>query len=388
MGSKVEKTCKLDDVDKPVIVFAGGGTAGHVNPLLSTISALQATGEPFTALVVGTEEGLESELVPAAGLELMTIPRLPMPRRPSPDLVKLPTRLHRVVKLLESTFTERQVSALVGFGGYVSAPAYLAARRLDLPFVVHEQNARPGMANKLGAHWATAVALTFPFTPLKARKGITRLTGLPLRPQILDLASKLRVESSRLQARAEAARFFSLSPDCPTVLVTGGSLGAVFLNQTLPEALAALPVPNLQVLHLTGKGKDSPVRDFVAAHQLEQRYRVLDYLSEMHHALALADVVVCRAGAATVAENSALGIPALYVPLPVGNGEQTLNALGVVQAEGALMLNQRKASSEAMLPLLETMLDPAKNAQMRAQALASGTTAGAENLAKLILEVS
>ena len=163
----------------------------------------------------------------------------------------------------------------------------------------------------------------------------------------------------------------------------------MFLNQTLPTALAQVSgnFPDLQVVHLTGKDKDKPVKQFVSEAGLQQNYKVLDYLSEMHHALALADAVVCRAGAATVAENSALGLPALYVPLPVGNGEQSLNALSVVESGGAFLLNQKKAKPTEVAVLIERMLDPAKNPEMRQAAASAGTTKGAANLAKLIQEV-
>lgn len=374
---------------RTVIVFAGGGTAGHVNPLLSTVSALRATGVEFEPLVLGTVEGLESELVPAAGLELVTIPRLPMPRRPSSDLMKLPLRLHQTVKQLEELFKQREVAGLVGFGGYVSTPGYMAARRLKVPFVIHEQNARPGMANKLGSRWADVVAVTFPGTPLRAHRGRTEVTGLPLRPSVLELSHRLATEKGRREARVEGAKFFGLSADKPTVLVTGGSLGALFLNQTLPTSMTQVAriMPDIQVIHLTGKGKDAVVKQFVAEAGLERTYKVLDYLTEMHHALAVADAVVCRAGAATVAENSALGIPALYIPLPVGNGEQDLNALSTVEAGGAFMLHQKKATPGELAGLIGTMLEPEKNASMRRGALAAGTTKGGENLARLIQEV-
>lgn len=245
------------------------------------------------------------------------------------------------------------------------------------------------MANKLGARWANTVALTFPGTPLKALHGKTEVTGLPLRPEILDLTARLGDSEARVLARAAAADFFGLDAGRPTVLVTGGSLGALFLNQTLPSALLKVSetVPDLQVVHLTGKGKAAEVSDFVTESGLGDRYKVLDYLTEMHHALALADAVVCRAGAATVAENSALGIPALYVPLPVGNGEQALNARGVVEASGAFLLNQKKADPTAVAESVAAMLDPERNAAMRASAAVAGTTRGAANLAELIKEV-
>lgn len=379
----------MKDNSKPVIVFAGGGTAGHVNPLLSTIAALQASGLEFTPLVVGTAEGLESELVPGAGHELLTIPRLPMPRRPSPDLVRLPVRMRRVVASLEDTYRQRQVRMVVGFGGYVSTPAYFAAKRLRIPIIIHEQNARPGLANRVGACYSSGVALTFPGTRLKSKHGKTQVVGLPLRPAILELAEQLETAAGRETARAQAAEFFRLDPQKSTVLVTGGSLGAQRLNEILPDALAAILAANskAQVIHLTGKGKDQPVRDFVAAHKLERRYLVLDYLTEMHRALALADAVVCRAGAATVAENTALRLPTLYIPLPIGNGEQALNANSVVEAGGAFLLDQKELTAAKATEMLSTMLDPAQNAAMREAAAQVGTTRGGADLSAMIREV-
>lgn len=379
----------MSDISKPVIVFAGGGTAGHVNPLLVTIAALQSTELDFEPLVVGTSEGLESELVPAAGYELLTIPRLPMPRRPSSDLVRLPVRMRHVVASLRDTFQARGVRLVVGFGGYVSTPVYFAAKRLGIPIVIHEQNARPGLANRVGSRYAAGVGLTFEGTGLKAKHGETRVVGLPLRPSILELARQLEMPLTRDAARAEAADFFGLPASHPTVLITGGSLGAQRLNEVLPGALLRVfqENPTAQVIHLTGKGKDGPVRDFVAEHHLEQRYQVRDYLTEMHYGLALADCVVCRAGAATVAENTALAIPTLYVPLPIGNGEQALNAQGVVNAAGAFLLDQKKLTEQAAAELLVRLLDPEQNAAMRAAAAQVGTTHGAENLCALILTV-
>lgn len=379
----------MSDISKPVIVFAGGGTAGHVNPLLATIAALQSTELDFEPLVVGTSEGLESELVPAAGYELLTIPRLPMPRRPSSDLVRLPVRMRHVVASLRDTFQARGVRLVVGFGGYVSTPVYFAAKRSGIPIVIHEQNARPGLANRVGSRYAAGVGLTFEGTGLKAKHGETRVVGLPLRPSILELARQLEMPLTRDAARAEAAEFFGLPAPHPTVLITGGSLGAQRLNEVLPGALLRVfqENPTAQVIHLTGKGKDGPVQDFVAEHHLERRYQVRDYLTEMHYGLALADCVVCRAGAATVAENTALAIPTLYVPLPIGNGEQALNAQGVVNAAGAFLLDQKQLTEQAAAELLVRLLDPEQNAAMRVAAAQVGTTHGAENLCALILTV-
>lgn len=333
------------------IVLAGGGTAGHVNPLLAT--ALTLRERNFTVDVLGTREGLESDLVPAAGLELSVIDKAPFPRRPNLEALRFPRKWRRAVAACEDVV--RGAECVVGFGGYVSTPAYRAATRLGVPIVIQEQNARPGLANRVGARSAALLALTFDNTPLVARQGRTEVTGLPLRPAIAQLAQKRLDPSLARQARVEAAARLEVNPDLPTLLITGGSLGALSLNRALSQAAERLP-EGVQVIHLTGRGKDGPVREAIRAAGVEERWLVCDYLKTMEDALALADLVVCRSGAGTVAEMTALGLPCVYVPLPIGNGEQRLNAHGHVESGGAILvedsdLNAKYAASR-VFPLL------------------------------------
>ncbi|MBS5103003.1 MAG: glycosyltransferase, partial [Rothia mucilaginosa] len=266
------------------VVMAGGGTAGHVNPLLATAAQLRESGAEV--VVLGTSAGLESDLVPAAGFPLVEIPRVPLPRRPSLAFFTLPSRFSDAVKRCSRALEGADV--LVGFGGYVSTPAYIAAKRAGVPIVIHEQNARPGLANKVGARNAAVVALTFPSTPLSARSGKTVVTGLPLRAAIADLASRREDAQGAAQARREAAERLGVNPDVPTLLVTGGSLGALHVNESMTGAADALP-EGAQVVHLTGRGKDEPVRAAVEAAGLSDRWHVIDYLTTMEDALAVAD---------------------------------------------------------------------------------------------------
>lgn len=313
------------------ILLAGGGTAGHVNPLLAVAAELRRRDPQARVTVLGTSEGLESQLVPEAGLPLVVVPRVPMPRRPTPEWFGLPGRLRGAVRAADRAILDARVEVVVGFGGYVSTPAYLAAHARRLPIVVHEQNARPGVANRLGARWATRVAVTFPGTRLPRAV----VTGLPLRPAVVGLLAARQADPQGTRARAAAD--LGLAPDLPTLLVTGGSLGAVSLNTAVAAAAADL-LDGAQVLHLTGAGKAEAVRAAVRGVPGAERYHVREYLTEMEQALAVADVVVCRAGAGTVSELTALGLPAVYVPLPVGNGEQRFNAAAVVQAGGGLLV--------------------------------------------------
>ncbi|WP_235912243.1 undecaprenyldiphospho-muramoylpentapeptide beta-N-acetylglucosaminyltransferase [Ruania zhangjianzhongii] len=364
-----------------VFVLAGGGSAGHVNPMLATAAELRRRRPDAELVLLGTAEGLEAELVPAAGFELTEIEKVPLPRRPSMDALRFPRRWRSATATARAAI--EGAAAVVGFGGYVATPAYLAGRSAGVPIVVHEQNARPGLANRLGARWAAAVGITFDGTPLPK----ARLVGLPLRPAIADL---VRDRATDAVARSVAgAQFCGLDPERTTVLVTGGSLGAARLNATIPLVATALVEAGAQVLHLTGKGKSAGVLELLGAApaQVSAHYHVREYLTEMEQALACADLVISRAGAGMVSELAALGIPAVYVPLPIGNGEQRLNARPVVSAGGGLLVEDSELSStwlrEHLLPLA---IDAGLRARMGAEAAGAGITDGAARLADLVLE--
>ena len=303
-----------------VHLLAGGGTAGHVNPLLAVADRLRERNPDDTVLVLGTAEGLESRLVPARGYELLTIAKVPFPRRPNRAALAFPARFRASIDDVRTIIEERGVDVVVGFGGYVSTPAYLAARKLGIPVVIHEANAKPGLANRLGARWASAVGVAFRGTPLPGAVPV----GMPLRKEIESL--------DRRAERTEAARYFDLDADRPVLLATGGSLGARRINATMVASAEVLTGTGWQVLHITGA--KSEVSDPGLA-----GYRMVEYADRMDLALAIADLAVSRAGAATVSELAALGIPAVYIPYPVGNGEQRFNAAEVVEAGGGILVD-------------------------------------------------
>lgn len=365
------------------IVLAGGGTAGHVNPLLATADVLRDRGAEV--LVIGTREGLEADLVPSAGFHMETIAKVPLPRRPSPALLSLPVRLRRTVEQCRDLMEGADV--LVGFGGYVSTPAYLAARSAGIPVVIHEQNARPGLANRVGACFAHVVALTFASTPLKSRKGQTVVTGLPLRRAVAELARDRRDPQAAQRRRLHAAQRFDLDPHARTLLVTGGSLGALHINDALTAAASALP-EGVQVIHLTGKGKDTAVREAISSEGLEERWRVVDYLTTMEDALALADAAVCRSGAGTVAEMTALGLPCVYVPLPIGNGEQRLNAADHVASGGAILVDDADFDADVVRERVFPLLLSSELDSMRAASTDLGHVDAAAELSDLIVDLA
>jgi UDP-N-acetylglucosamine--N-acetylmuramyl-(pentapeptide) pyrophosphoryl-undecaprenol N-acetylglucosamine transferase len=322
------------------VVLAGGGTAGHIEPALALADALRQADKSISVTCLGTERGLENRLVPLRGYELELMPAVPLPRSLSPKYLTVPGRLagaiHAVGKVLEKT----NADVLVGFGGYVSAPAYLAARRHDVPIVVHEANPRPGIANRLGARMTTHVYTGHP----DARLRNARYIGIPIRRQIAEL--------DRLALGDEARGHFGLRTDMPVLLVTGGSQGARSLNRALAGAVDAIRAAGVQVLHVTGPKNTSKL----APPAGKAPYVAVPYVDRMDLAYAAADFALCRAGAMTCAELTAVGLPAAYVPLPIGNGEQRLNAMPIVQQGGGMIVDDAELTPEwitsSLLPVL------------------------------------
>ncbi|HEY8457926.1 MAG TPA: undecaprenyldiphospho-muramoylpentapeptide beta-N-acetylglucosaminyltransferase [Actinopolymorphaceae bacterium] len=335
------------------IVLAGGGSAGHISPALALAAALRRTDPEIGLTFLGTEEGLEARLVPQAGYELAFIPRVPLPRDLTPRLLTVPGRLAEAVRVAAGVISRVDADVVVGMGGYVAMPAYLAARRLRVPVVVHEQNARPGIANRFAARFVTThVAVSFPGTPLRHAKYL----GLPIRREIATL--------DRAAKRAEARAAFGLDPDRPTLLVTGGSQGAVRLNQAVAGAAASLAEAGIQVLHATGRAHQvAPDRPADAS--TLPPYVAVPYIERMDLAYAAADLAVTRAGANTVTELAVVGLPAVFVPYPVGNGEQRFNAQPVVDAGGGLLVDDADLTSEWVRKhVVGLITDPGKLAAM------------------------
>lgn len=347
-------------------LLAGGGTAGHVNPLLAVADGLRDRDPESIVLVLGTKEGLEARLVPERGYELLNVDKVPFPRRPNTQAAAFPGRLRKAIAQVRAHIREHHVDIVVGFGGYASAPAYLAARREKVPFVVHEANAKPGLANVLGARRASGIGVAFGGTRLKG----SEVVGMPLRREIVDL--------DRTAMRSEAATHFGLDAARPVLLVFGGSLGAQRLNEALAGSWGDVLAAGWQLLHVTGERSDLPDPGVSG-------YVVRRYVDRMDLAFALADLIVSRAGAATVSEVSALGIPAVYVPYAVGNGEQRLNAASAVASGAAILLEDGGFTGdsvrETIVPLL---VDAERSARMAAAAEHVGTRTGTENVIAMI----
>ncbi len=382
------------------IVLAGGGTAGHVNPLLAVADAIKNREPEAHVSVIGTAVGLEKNLVPQAGYELDTIEKVPFPRKPNLDALKFPIRWLREKRKVANILNKRKANIVVGFGGYAAAPVYSQAHSQHIPIVIHEQNAKAGMANKLGARWAAKIGTVYENTGLHASKSaeIERV-GLPLRPAIAKLCEKFAEDCD--SACVQGACKLGLDPRKPIILVTGGSLGAKSINLSVAKASKDL-LKYSQIIHLTGRAKSKEVRDIVAKQVGESQindispenagkgdYHIAEYLERIDWAFACADLVICRSGAGTVAEISALGLPAVYVPLPIGNGEQRFNAEPVVKAGGAVIVNDADFTEEWLCNEGLALLKDEKRLQnMRENAWKYGIRNAADVMAKRILEIA
>lgn len=374
------------------VVLAGGGSAGHIEPALALADALRAADSGIQVTCLGTQRGLETRLVPLRGYELELIPAVPLPRSVTPQLLTVPGRLAGAVHATGKILDRVHADVLVGFGGYVATPAYLAAKRHNVPIVVHEANPSAGIANRLGSHLTTYVFTGHPETKLRNSKYL----GLPIRRQIADL--------DRFALGDKARAHFGLRPDLPVLLVFGGSQGAKSINRALAGAASAIRSAGVQILHVTGPknlgeaqtadgsltagGILSDPMLSGAAQANAVPYVALPYVDRMDLAYAAADFALCRAGAMTCAELTAVGLPAAYVPLPIGNGEQRLNALPIVQRGGGLLVEDAELTADwiktSLLPVL-TNIDQV--AGMSEAAAALGRKDADRWLAKAVIEI-
>ena len=360
----------------PSVVLAGGGTSGHTSPLIATAAELQRLRPDVRVTAVGTARGLETRVVPAAGLTLELIPPVPLPRRPGLDQALVGVRLWQAVAAAAALLRRVEADVVLGFGGYVSTPVYLAARRLGLPLVLHEQNALPGLANKLAARLTRHVYTSFPGTPLPHAEYL----GLPLRRAITEL--------DRDSARAGARTRAGLDPDRATLLVSGGSQGAASINRAVLGAREALLAAGIQVLHVLGPknltDETQPSRDPATG----AGYHPVAYVDAMEDAYAAADLMLGRCGASTVLETAAVGLPAVFVPYPHGNGEQARNAALVVEAGGGLLLADAACSPAWVTSTVPALLADADRLRGMTDALHGvARVDAASELARRTLEV-
>jgi UDP-N-acetylglucosamine--N-acetylmuramyl-(pentapeptide) pyrophosphoryl-undecaprenol N-acetylglucosamine transferase len=354
-------------------VLSGGGTAGHINPALALAEELSARG--WEVLFAGTPNGVEARLVAEAGIPFTPFEASGFNRRHPLTAIKGVAAIEKSARAAMKWFDGIRPDVVVGFGGYVSIPVGRAALKRRIPLVIHEQNSIMGLANKYLAKHAEAVCLTYG-QAADAASGARRIveTGNPVRSSVLAAT------------RAQGREYLQIGEDALVLLVFGGSLGARHINEALCAMKdALLGIEGLHVVHITGPAELDSVEEALALSDEQRvRWRVCGYESRMGDVLAAADAVVSRAGASSLAEISALGIPALLIPFPFATGDhQTMNARAYVEAGCASML----ADSEVGTPrFAEQVLALVQDGQLRAQMRAAAAQQKTRDAAKLLAD--
>lgn len=310
-------------------VIAAAGTGGHVFPALAVARALVAAGVDREEVIFFGGDRMEAEAIPAAGFPFERFPLAALRRSLSPRNLGLPLVIGRAARAMAASLREHGARAVLGMSGYVTVPAFLAARRAGLPFFLQEQNAVPGLAARFAARGARAVFVGLPGPAERLRRAV--VTGNPLRAELA------RFDRESLAATARAR--YGLPAGVPVLGVLGGSLGARVLNQAVPEVIAARPDGPLAIIHLAGR-EAAEVSPMASASSLP--WRCLAFEGEMQFFYAAADLVLCRAGAMTISELGATGTPSVLVPLErVG---QQHNAAALAAAGGAVVVGQAQVA--------------------------------------------
>ncbi|MDF1487903.1 undecaprenyldiphospho-muramoylpentapeptide beta-N-acetylglucosaminyltransferase [Tessaracoccus caeni] len=356
------------------VVLAGGGTAGHTSPMIATAKAFEAMAPGSSVVCIGTPRGLETRVVPAAGLELALVHPVPLPRKPGLEMLKTPFKLALSTGQAVRVLRKAKADVLIGFGGYASTPAYLAAWLCRVPVVVHEANKLAGIANKVGARFAKFVGITFAATRIQG----AQLVGMPMARSI----------THPVVGREEARRFFGLDEHRPTLLISGGSQGALALNQATLDARETLLAAGIQMLHAIGP-KNFTEDDVVVEHASGARYVPVEFIDDMAVAYSAADLMLGRAGAGTVMETAVSGLPVIFVPLPWGNGEQGKNAAELVAAGGGILIPETELTAERLATTVRGLVDePGALERMAKICRDMYPSDAAENLARVALDLA
>lgn len=345
------------------VILTGGGTGGHIYPALAIAQGLLARDAETKILYVGIREGMEARLVPEAGLAFSGISGKGLPRKLSLDTLKV---LGQSVKALWETkaiLREFHPDLVVGTGGYVSGPVVLTAALFNIPTLLHEQNALPGITNRLLARVVRRVMVTFPESLAHfGGKKKPEIVGLPVRQEIGKVS------------RAEGAKHFGFRADHRTLLVTGGSRGARSLNRAMIDVLENLAQdPTLQVIWATGKlTYEETIQGLEKRGIVWKRpeWRIMEYLKDMPEALACSDLYIGRAGAASLAELMIAGVPSLLIPYPfAAENHQEHNAQALVQAGAARIILDSELEGKRLYKEVEELTSqPALLAKMGAAA--------------------
>jgi UDP-N-acetylglucosamine--N-acetylmuramyl-(pentapeptide) pyrophosphoryl-undecaprenol N-acetylglucosamine transferase len=359
------------------ILFAGGGTGGHLFPALAVAEEIRLRRPDIRIVFVGTRERIEARLVPRHGFEFHPIRVTGLRRRLTADNLLVPVRAAGAVLQSLRLMRGLRPAVVVGTGGYVCGPVGAAAVLAGVPLVLHEQNSIPGMTTRMLAGRATEVHVTFGTTRNHLRRqDNVRLTGNPVRRALGTVS------------RADAAARFGFRPDCPTLLVFGGSLGARSINDAVLQTLPRIGIPDLQVLWQTGEGDEEGMRNGIAG-VTGGTVRIQGFIDDMEYAYGCCDLALCRAGATTLAELTRTGVPSVLVPYPfAADDHQTANARTLADAGAAEMLTDAELPQRLGEVLARLLRDPARLGAMSSVAQSLGRPDATGVLATAVLAIA
>lgn len=339
------------------IILSGGGTGGHIYPAVAVAEALKRRfGDGVEILFVGAEGKMEMEKVPALGYRIVGLPIAGLQRRMDWHNLAVPFKVLKSVSMAKKTIREFGADAVVGFGGYASAPVLWAAQRLGVPTVIQEQNSYAGLTNKILAKRAKRICVAYEGMERFFPAGRITMTGNPLRGRF----------SKEGADRGEALEYYGFTPDLPVVLVVGGSLGTRSLNEMMKAWILALEGADapVQVIWQTGKYYEREMREFLAQHPTANIWQGT-FIDRMDYAYAAADLVVSRSGACTVSELCLVAKPTLFVPSPnVAEDHQTKNARALADKGAALLIPDSEAVARVMDEVVGLLKDPARLSEL------------------------
>ena len=323
---------------KPHVLIMAGGTGGHVFPAIAVADELRSRGVEVSWM--GTQAGMESRIVPNAGIPIHYIKVSGLRGNGVLGWLMAPFKLTVAILQAMAIVSKIKPVTVLGMGGFASGPGGVAAWLLRRPLVLHEQNAIIGMTNKLLSHFATRVMEAFPGT---FNDKLAEHVGNPIRKDIFDLPEP----AVRYKDRQGAMR----------ILIIGGSLGAKALNETVPKAIAQLPGSmSIEVKHQCGRNHLNDTRDVYQ--QSNVNADVVEFIDDMADAYSLADLVICRAGALTISELAAVGVPAIFIPFPFAvDDHQTLNARYMVEVGAAKLMQQKDMTATSLSECLQELIN-------------------------------
>lgn len=362
------------------VVFAGGGTGGHLYPALSIAEAVKRRRAEADILFIGTEGKIEARVVPAHGFAFRPIRISGFARQLSVETLTFPARVIGAVWQSRAILREFKPDVVVGTGGYVCGPPLAAGILLGIPTLIQEQNGYPGVTTRLLATRATEVHLTFE----SSRRHLKRtdnvyVTGNPTRAAIGSVP------------RAAGAAAFGLDPARTTVLVVGGSQGASALNRVLQRSIGTVTAAGAQVLWGCGTRDADACRQAAAALPGPEaaRVKVLPYIEQMENAYAACDLAISRSGASTLAELTRVGLPSVLVPYPHAAADhQTANARVMAEAGAAVMIPEYRADAELMETVMAMLQDAGRRGAMGARARSLGRPDAADVLAGAVMKLA